>query len=173
MSEKYPAHFGHLLFIIERWRSLLLPAAFHRNFKYEHRSCCYLYTGKLYVRLKFLQGKLFKTQLSLKAGLPQQRLGVAHKAIYSAFCILHSAHGWAACAQFLLEFLLDPSAKKGGPKGFGNRVGLSLLPCKLTAWIPGRFWRTHLSYAILGLLFVGNKKTFWELGSSIYCHQPT
>lgn len=54
MSEKYPAHFGHLLFIIERWRSLLLPAAFHRNFKYEHRSCCYLYTGKLYVRLKFL-----------------------------------------------------------------------------------------------------------------------
>lgn len=91
-SEKYPAHFGHLLFIIEKRRGLLLPAAFHRNFKYEHYFCCYLYTGKLYVRLKFLQGKLFKTQLSLKADLPQQRLGVAHKAIYSAFCILHSMH---------------------------------------------------------------------------------
>lgn len=62
---------------------------------------------------------MFKTQLSLKAGLPQQRLRVANKAIYSNFCILHSAHGWEACAQFLLEFLLDASAKKGGPRALG------------------------------------------------------
>lgn len=32
----------------------------------------YLYIGKLCVRLKFLCGDSFKTQLSLKADLPQQ-----------------------------------------------------------------------------------------------------
>lgn len=68
VSVRNTQHISVIFYFIE-WP--LLPVAFHRNFKYEHHSGCYLYIGKLYVRLKFLQGNLFKTQLSLKAGLPQ------------------------------------------------------------------------------------------------------